>query len=159
SGGAPTSYVIQAGSTTGSSDLANFDTGSTLTSLTATNVSPATYFVRVLARNAGGTGPPSNEVVVTVASSCASPPGPPEGLSATVNGSTVTLVWQAASSGCSAASYVIQAGSAPGLSNRANFSTGNPVPSFTAGNVAAGVYYVRVLGANAAGTSAASNEI
>ena len=159
SGGAPTSYVIQAGSSPGLSDLADFDTGSSMPTLTATNVAPATYFVRALARNAGGTSSPSNEIVVNVAGGCAAPPGAPTGLSAAVSGTTVALTWRAAAGGCPATSSVIQAGSSPGLSNLANFSTGSAATSFTANNVASGVYYVRVLAANAGGTSGASNEI
>src|SRR5439155_166787 len=87
------------------------------------------------------------------------PPGPPTGLAGTVNGSTVVLTWTAPTSGGAPTSYVIQAGYSPGLSNLANFSTGSAATSFTANNVASGVYYVRVLAANAGGTSGASNEI
>jgi len=159
SGGAPTSYVILAGSAPGLSDLANFDTGSALSTFTATNVAPGTYFVRVLARNDSGTSSASNEIAVTVAGSCAAPPGAPTGLAAAVNGNTVTLTWHAPAGGCPPTSYVIQAGSTPGSSNLANFSTGSAATSFVANNVASGVYYVRVLAADAAGTSGASNEI
>src|SRR5207247_1306423 len=79
------------------------------------------------------------------AGGCAAPPGAPTGLSAAVSGTTVALTWQAAAGGCQATSSVIQAGSSPGLSNLANFSTGSAATSFTANNVASGVYYVRVL--------------
>src|SRR5262249_4005233 len=44
-GDPPTSYSVQAGSSNGMSDLANFDTGSTATSLTVLNVPSGTYFV------------------------------------------------------------------------------------------------------------------
>jgi hypothetical protein len=63
--GQPTTYVIEVGSTSGASDLANFPSGSTATTLTGT-APPGTYFIRVRARNAGGTSGPSNEVVVTI---------------------------------------------------------------------------------------------
>jgi len=158
-GGAPTSYVIQAGSSSGQSNLANADTGSAAPAVTATNVSSGTYFVRVLARNAAGTSPSSNEIVVSVAGACATPPGAPDALTDAVNGGAVALTWQPAAVGCAATSYVIQAGSAPGLSNLTNVSTGSAAPSFAAGNVSPGVYFVRVLATNAAGTSGPSNEI
>ncbi|MBG9390610.1 hypothetical protein [Caenimonas aquaedulcis] len=63
--GLPTSYLIEAGSAPGLSNLV------TLTSIgQATGLSTAapagTYYVRVRARNACGTGEPSNEVVVVV---------------------------------------------------------------------------------------------
>jgi hypothetical protein len=65
SGCAPATYQVVAGSTAGAANLANFFTGNTQTSYTATNVPAGTYFLRVHA----GTpfvGPASNEVVVVV---------------------------------------------------------------------------------------------
>jgi hypothetical protein len=63
--GAPTSYVLEAGSTSGNSDLLASDLGSLATSLTAT-AAPGSYYVRVRAKNLCGAGLPSNEIVVTV---------------------------------------------------------------------------------------------
>lgn len=71
SGGVPTTYLIEAGSSSGGTDLATFATGSTATSFTGT-AGPGTFFVRVRARNACGTSGPSNEVLVTT-------PAPPGG--------------------------------------------------------------------------------
>jgi len=56
---------IAAGSSSGSTDIAVFDTGTTATSLSAT-VGGGTYFVRVLGQNACGTSAPSNEVVIAI---------------------------------------------------------------------------------------------
>jgi hypothetical protein len=67
-GCAPTSYVLQAGSSAGASDLANSNVGST-TSYVATGVGNGTYYVRVRAANAYGQSASSNEVVVTVGTS------------------------------------------------------------------------------------------
>ena len=64
--GAPIAYLIEAGSASGLNDLANVDTGNALTGLTATGVTDGRYFLRVRARNSCGTGPPSNEFVLTV---------------------------------------------------------------------------------------------
>ncbi|MBI3490277.1 MAG: fibronectin type III domain-containing protein [Acidobacteria bacterium] len=69
SGGLPTSYIVEAGSTSGASNLANFDTGNALTILSTNDVANGTYFVRVRARNAAGTSGPSNEVVAAVVDS------------------------------------------------------------------------------------------
>ena len=64
--GAPTSYVLEAGSFAGGANVAVSDTGTAATSLTASNVGAGTYFVRVRARNACGTGGASNEAAVVV---------------------------------------------------------------------------------------------
>jgi titin len=64
--GSPTSYVIEAGSSSGLANLANSDLGGARTSMTATGVGAGTYYVRVRAKNAFGIGGPSNEVVLVV---------------------------------------------------------------------------------------------
>jgi hypothetical protein len=64
--GSPSSYVVEAGSAAGLSDLANFDTGGTSTTLRATGVGRGDYLVRVRARNACGISAPSNEVLASV---------------------------------------------------------------------------------------------
>jgi predicted phage tail protein len=65
-GGAPTSYIVEAGSQPASADLVVTDSGGTATSMIATGVGRGTYFVRVRARNACGTSSPSNEVAIVV---------------------------------------------------------------------------------------------
>jgi hypothetical protein len=158
-GPAPTSFVFQAGSASGLSDVANVDTESPLSTLTATGVPPGRYFVRILARNVSGTSAPSRELVVTVPDTCSVAPGPPTGLTAVVNGTTVMLTWQPPGGGCPVISYTIEAGSALGSSNLATLSTGNAANSLTVTNVASGTYFVRVRAASAGGTSASSNEV
>lgn len=73
-----TSYVLEAGSSRGLANLANFDTGNTMTSFTALGVPPGDYYVRVRAKNACAVSSVSNEVVPRVCqpplTSC---PGPP----------------------------------------------------------------------------------
>jgi hypothetical protein len=64
--GAASSYVIEAGSFQGASNLANFDTLSAGSSFFAPGVGSGTYFVRVRAKNACGVSGASNEVVVRV---------------------------------------------------------------------------------------------
>ena len=59
-------YVIEAGSSPGSANLANFSTGNTSTTFSATGVTAGSYYVRVRAMTATGVGPPSNEVLLVV---------------------------------------------------------------------------------------------
>jgi hypothetical protein len=157
SGGVPTTCVIEAGSASGLSNLAVVGVGGTTTTFSATAVPNGNYYVRVRCRNAAGTGGPSNEVLVAVR-----PPGgvpsPPSGLTGSISGSTVTLSWAASAANPPPTTYSVEAGSAPGLANLANFFTGNTATTLTAGAVPDGTYYARVRAANAAGISGASNE-
>jgi len=163
SGAVPTTYIVEAGSFSGGSDLAVFSTDSVATTITVQQVPTGTYFVRVRAGNSGGTSPPSNEVVAVVGTGAPGPspegvPGPPSRLAISVSGSTASFVWNPPTSGGPPTAYLIEAGSSPGLSNLASFSTQTPGTSLSVGNVPAGTYFVRVRGQNAAGTGAPSNE-
>lgn len=75
-GGAVSTYGIEAGSSPGDANLANFTIGSTATSFSASGVGAGAYFVRVRASNGGGTSPPSNEVILTVTDGCTQPTAP-----------------------------------------------------------------------------------
>jgi hypothetical protein len=156
----PTSYVVEAGSRPGLSDLANADLGSVASTLVANAVPSGTYYIRIRARNAAGLSSPSNEIALVVGGGvpCPSAPAAPTSLVATATGSAVTLTWAAPSGGC-ATGYVIEAGSAPGSSNVATVNTGTSATVFTAAGVGAGTYYIRVRAVNALGSSAASNEV
>ena len=148
----PTSYVIEAGSSTGASNLAVVETGTTATSLTTT-APPGTYFVRVRARVGGALTGASNEVTLTVPSGCTNP-ALPTGLTHSVSGTAVTLTWQAASG---ATGYVLEAGSSSGSSNLVSVDTGTASTTFNAA-APPGTYYVRVRARNSCGTSGPSNE-
>jgi len=156
SGVAPTSYVLEAGSAVGLSDLVNTDTGSAATFFAADNVPGGTYYVRVRAKNSGGTSGASNEVQVIVGGGlCTVAPGAPT-LSVAIVHRTFTLTWSAAPG--APTSYVIEGGSNPGETNLANFDTGSTVTSYSA-LVDPGNYYIRVRAKNACGRSNASNEV
>lgn len=84
-------------------------------------------------------------------------PFPPSELAAAVTaGSTVTLTWFEARR---AERYVVDVGSAHGLSDLGSFDTGSPATTFSATNVPSGVYHVRVRARNTVGTSGPSNEV
>lgn len=85
-------------------------------------------------------------------------PGAPTGFSTSSSGVFVTMTWRAPTTGGTPTGYMIESGSAPGLSNIASFSTGSSAPGFSADKVGLGTYYVRVRATNASGAGPASNE-
>jgi hypothetical protein len=151
-GGPATGYVVEAGSSSGASNLATVNT--TGASFTFSPVPNGFYFLRVRARNATGVSLPSAEVMLIVGNVPAPPSSP--SLSHSVSGSTVTFTWSAPVFG-PVTSYVIEAGSASGLSNLAVANVGNVLTQSFSG-VPPGTYYVRVRAVNAQGASIASNE-
>jgi hypothetical protein len=148
-GGAPTSYTLYAGSVPGGRDLAAIVLRGTTTF--SANAPTGLYYLTVVARNAYGTSPPSNEVALQAG--CVTAPPVPSPLTFTTAGATVTLWWAAAAT---AESYVLEAGQSPGSGNLGVLPLGN-AQSFTA-TAPLGVYYVRVRATNACGTSGPSNE-
>ena len=66
----PTEYVIEAGSTRGAADLANFRTGTPVPRYDAAGVGPGTYYVRVRSANAVGVSYPTGEKIMVVGSGC-----------------------------------------------------------------------------------------
>ncbi len=159
-GDSPAAYTIEAGSSPGLADLANFSTGNTVTSFASSGVGNGTYFLRVRATNTKGASGPSNEVALLVG--CTAAPGAPSGLLTTSNsGGTVQFGWTApnfAGTSNGPTTYVLEAGSVPGLSNLAVLDLGGAGTTVAFGGIGSGTYYVRVKARNLCGTSAASNQ-
>lgn len=108
-----------------------------------------TYYLRV--RSLAGATPsvPSNEIVVHVGA--VRPPSPPEALEGLVVGSDVQLVWRTTWTGGTPAASVLD------VSGPVQVSVPlGPAESFSAPDVPAGTYTLRVRSTNAAGASAAS---
>jgi predicted phage tail protein len=155
-GGAITTYIVEAGSAPGLSNLANVATNSTVTAVSFIDVPSGFYYVRVRGRNSAATGTASNEVTAAVNFAL---PGAPTNLGATVSGTTVTLNWTAPAAGGPVSNYVVEAGSAPGLANLAVSATTGAQTSMAFTDVPFGTYYVRVRARNPLGSGNPSNEI
>lgn len=152
-GPATTAFLVEAGTTAGGTNVGVFNVG--LSTRVAGALAPGTYYVRVRGAGANGAGAASSEVIATVPST-STPPGAPGTLSASVSGGVVTLSWGAAAG--NATSYVIEAGTAAGLTNIGALPTGHLDTTWSV-PAPAGTYFVRVRAANAFGLSAATNEV
>jgi len=154
SGASATGYVIEAGLTPGTTIVS---LASTTTSYVASGVAPGRYYVRVRAVNAYGTGPASEEREVVVSANGSAPPGAPERVTGWMSGQRLTLTWADAPEGGTPSSYVVEAGSATGVTNIAVLPVGTRALTYIP--VPAGFYFVRVRAVNAAGSSPPSTEI
>lgn len=94
-------------------------------------------------------------VVASILPVRAAAPTAPTNLAATVNGLAVSLSWGASAN--APTQYILQAGFAPGQTAITVPLSGSTT-TFSA-SAGAGTYYVRVIAANADGTSAPSNEV
>lgn len=153
----PLRYLLFAGTTPGSSNLANGIDVGVGSSIDVPGVPPGVYYLRLRAVGTMGIGPASDEVTFTVGQAgCAGPPEPPIDLVAAIVGGTVALTWDASPS-AALRGYRVEAGHVP--SQRlfsANVAPG--VLSFSA-NAPVGVFYARVVALSACGESAPSNEV
>ncbi len=148
-----TSYVLEAGTSSGLANLLNLNVG-TATTLAAAGPR-GSFFTRVRAVNACGMSGPSNEASFTLG--CSAPPVAPTMLTFSKAGSLVTLNWSAAPG---AASYRLRVGTAPGLTNLLDADVGGVTGlQANAAGLPPGQYFVRVVAVNACGISAASNEV
>jgi 5-hydroxyisourate hydrolase-like protein (transthyretin family) len=153
-GGPAADYVLEAGTASRLANIAALPVSGTV--FTFSGVPPGVYFLRVRGRNAAGLSQPSTELMLVVGNVPA-PPSAPSFTSHTVSSGTVTLNWTAPTFG-TPTSYIIEAGSATGLSNLASFNTGNTGLTLSFSGVPPGTYYVRIRAVNAQGASVVSNE-
>lgn len=151
SGSAPTSYLVEAGTTLGATNVGTFAV--TGTTLAADGVPPGGYYVRIRARNANGTSAPTGDYGIAVGCSF---PVAPQTPTATVAGQTVTLGWTVASG---TARTILEAGQASGfVMPLVSLPFDAPQAGVAFPGVPPGTYYVRTRAANACGTSAPSAE-
>jgi hypothetical protein len=145
-------YVLEAGSSAGASDLIP----SLALPLSQTSIGGAvpagTYFARLRASNGCGASPATSDVFFTVGATDAIP-APPTGLVVSVAGQTVSVEWNPSAG---ATGYILEGGTAPGLSNIARLALATT--SVVAPGIPNGTYFLRVRAVNAAGLSAPSSE-
>jgi fibronectin type III domain protein len=84
-------------------------------------------------------------------------PGAPSGLKTSAAGLRVTMSWDPPTTGGKPTGYLIESGSASGLSDIEK-GIATTTPSFSAEKVGPGTYYVRVRAKNDAGSGPPSNE-
>lgn len=153
-GPVPTSYLLEVGSAVGLANIAVLPVAGPLFQFTG--VPPGFYYVRVRAVAGGVVGPPSRDELM-VAGTVPAPPGEPGSLTSRVAGNVVTLSWFQPTFG-PVTSYVLEAGTASGLSNIAVFNTGNASTALVVPGVPPGKYFLRLRAVNAQGVSLASIE-
>ena len=152
SGGAVSTYIVQAGTASGAANVFNGAVGAGTAVSGA--VAPGTYYLRVLAQGAGGTSAPSNETSVSVGAACTTPSAPV--LSGSRSGNVVTIAWSTPPGG-PITGYTVVAGSAAGASDVFSGSVG--LTNTVSAEVASGPYFIRVVANAACGSGAASNEV
>ena len=118
-------------------------------------VPPGVYWLRILAVNGCGISAPSANFPLLVDVMTAPPLGP-LGFTGTASGGVVQLSWVEPPY-LTPTSYLLEAGTAPGLSNIAVLPVAST--SFSVGGVPPGVYYLRVRGVNASGVGGPSAEL
>ena len=154
-GEAPTSYILEAGLTPGTT-VASLPAAST--SLFVPSIPPGVFFVRVRGVNGAGTGTPSSEVVLRVGAGGIVAPEPPRRLSPLVVDGRLTLTWRPPQRGPAPTSYQLEVGTAAGRSDIAVVPTPTATPLFQFTGVPPGVYFVRVRSVVGAVVGAASND-
>jgi hypothetical protein len=158
-GGAPTRYHLEAGSVPGAANLAVFEVAASTRGIVFVSIPNGTYFVRVRAANAAGSSVASNELTVVVCGVGCTEPGPVALLAFQVSGGSVLLTWRAPTTGAMPTQYIVEAGSAPNLSNLAQFATGNTAEFIVVPGVPPGTYYVRIRAVSGRTIGTPSNEV
>jgi hypothetical protein len=145
-----TTWLLEAGSAPGLSDLASAPIVSTTRLFTVSNVPPGTYYVRVRALVDGVPSAPTNEVVIQVFCTIGA-----LDLRSTKSGLQVQFDW--APIGV-VPSVQLEVGTAPGITDLVLV----PLPTFPGRLIASGppgTYYVRMRGRSGCGVGEPSNEV
>jgi hypothetical protein len=150
------SYILEIGTATGLSNLANAAVGTVTTiSIPVTGVPAGSYYLRVRATNVAGTSGASNEVPVVFG---AVVPGVPGTLSFTMAATTMKLTWAVPATG-SVTGYVVEIGSAVGLKNLGTVNVSAAGTTLSGNKPVRGTYYFRVKAKNTVGVGSPTNDV
>ncbi len=157
SGGAPTGYTLLARLVPGGPVVGSLALGNVVSfNLTGPD---GVFYVSLQGTNASGAGAESAQVAVALPAAV-QPPNAPVGLTATVTGTTVVISWLPPPAGSIPAAYLVEAGVVPWFTRAIGTATlPGPARSLVVTDVPDGVYYVRVAGRNAGGSSPPSAEL
>jgi hypothetical protein len=153
-GTAPTGYVVEAGFSEGATAI-RLPVAQSL--LDVSGVPPGRYFVRVRGTNAFGIGPPSEDYVLVVHGDGAGSPMDVWGPTVWMSGRRLNMMWTDQPTGERPTDYVVEAGSARGLSNVASLVV--PTRAFSFDSVPDGYYFLRVRGRLGANLGPPSREV
>ena len=156
SGATPDRYLLFLGTKAYSTNLINGSSVGKVTSV-AGDLPRGRYYARVRSAAGAAVSPFSNQTSFWVGKGVKTP----SGFGVTWSGSKATFTWsQPAADGASdedPSDYILEAGTAPGLSDIAEVHLGN-VRSFSA-PVPPGTYYVRIRSANGFGESDPTDDV
>lgn len=156
-GGSVTGYLLELGSGPGAANIATLPTPADEPNFFYQGVvPPGTYYARVRAQSAAGTGPVSPEMAFTVAAGCRGMGFAPALLS-TVSGSDVSLSWDTPPLFPGALSYTLAAGTTSGSRNIGTFPLG-ATNAFTA-QAPPGAYFLQLGAQGACGVASPGGEL
>ncbi len=154
-GGTPSDYVLEVGLSPRTTLASMVVAGNTFQH---PGVPPGRYFFRVRGRNSSGVGPSSGEFELTVNADGSGAPGAPQSLVLYVEGNRLYADWSEPWYGGYATDFVLEAGTATGLSNLGRFPVGSRTHFELEPPPPPGVYFVRVRGRNALSLGEPSRE-
>ena len=150
---AATGYRVYAGPTPTGPVLYSVTIGSTSGTIAIPNGVAGTYYVAVAAGNSAGVGPSSVPIAFTIPCVAPSAPSLLHGIGAP---GTATAAWTAVSG---ATSYVLQAGTAPGLADLFSDDIGSRTAASATGLPVGFRAYIRVMAVNACGQSRPTSDL
>ncbi|MDH4063240.1 MAG: fibronectin type III domain-containing protein [Acidobacteriota bacterium] len=154
-GGTPTSLVLYAGTTPGGSEAGVFPLTPS-TQLSVPSVNPGTYYLRLVAVNAGGSSPASNEVLFDMPSGGACTPPPARAFTTSAFGRYVQFRWTGVPG---ASGYRLDFSQAPGGPVTLSQPFGPGASGWNVTGAPLGVFYGKLVSAFSCGSQSTGPEV